>query len=121
MNKQILVSALGAMLLASCADHFDQNFETVRPGKEAQYGYLEQYDALKEYIKDRPNFHLGIGTAVDEYNKKELVYALTNSNFNETVAGNAMKMSSCVADDGSMNFDKVSEYVKNATDAGLSV
>ena len=109
------------MLLASCADHFDQNFETVRPGKEAQYGYLEQYDALKEYIKDRPNFHLGIGTAVDEYNKKELVYALTNSNFNETVAGNAMKMSSCVADDGSMNFDKVSEYVKNATDAGLSV
>lgn len=121
MNKQILVSALGAMLLASCVDHFDQNFETVRPDKEAQYGYLEQYDALKEYIKDRPNFHLGIGTAVDEYNKKELVYALTNSNFNETVAGNAMKMSSCVADDGSMNFDKVSEYVKNATDAGLSV
>ena len=121
MNKQILVSALGAMLLASCADHFDQNFETVRPGKEAQYGYLEQYDALKEYIKDRPNFHLGIGTAVDEYNKKELVYALTNSNFNETVAGNAMKMSSCVADDGSMDFDKVNEYVKNATDAGLSV
>lgn len=121
MNKQILVSALGAMFLASCADHFDQNFETVRPEKEAQYGYLEQYDALKEYIKDRPNFHLGIGTAVDEYNKKELVYALTNSNFNETVAGNAMKMSSCVADDGSMNFDKVSEYVKNATDAGLSV
>lgn len=121
MNKQILVSALGAMLLASCADHFDQNFETVRPGKEAQYGYLEQYDALKEYIKDRPNFHLGIGTTVDEYNKKELVYALTNSNFNETVAGNAMKMSSCVADDGSMDFDKVKEYVKNATDAGLSV
>lgn len=121
MNKQILVSALGAMLLASCADHFDQNFETVRPGKEAQYGYLEQYDALKEYIKDRPNFHLGIGTAVDEYNKKELVYALTNSNFNETVAGNAMKMSSCVADDGSMDFEKVKEYVKNATDAGLSV
>ena len=121
MNKQILVSALGVMLLASCVDHFDQNFETVRPDKEAQYGYLEQYDALKEYIKDRPNFHLGIGTAVDEYNKKELVYALTNSNFNETVAGNAMKMASCVADDGSMNFDKVSEFVKNATDAGLSV
>ena len=121
MKKQIIVSAFGAMLLASCADHFDQNFETVRPDKEAQYGYLEQYDALKEYIKDRPNFHLGIGTTVDEYNKKELVYALTNSNFNETVAGNAMKMASCVADDGSMDFEKVKEYVKNATDAGLSV
>ena len=109
------------MLLASCADHFDQNFETVRPDKLAEYGYLEKYDALKDYIADKPNFHLGIGTTVDEYNKQELVYALTNSNFNETVAGNAMKMASCVADDGSMNFDKVSEYVKNATDAGLSV
>ena len=121
MKRQIIISAFGAMLLASCADHFDQNFETVRPEKEAQYGYLEQYDALKEYIKDHPNFHLGIGTTVDEYNKQELVYALTNSNFNETVAGNAMKMSSCVADDGSMDFDKVTTYVKNATDAGLSV
>ena len=49
------------------------------------------------------------------------MYALTNSNFNETVAGNAMKMASCVADDGSMDFEKVKEYVKNATDAGLSV
>ena len=121
MNKQILVSALGAMLLASCADHFDQNFETVRPEKLAEYGYLEKYDALKDYIADKPNFHLGIGTTVDEYNKQELVYALTNSNFNETVAGNAMKMASCVADDGSMDFEKVSTYVNNATDAGLSV
>ena len=121
MNKQILVSALGVTLLASCADRFDQNFETVRPDKEAQYGYLEKYDALKEYIKDNPNFHLGVGTTVDEYNKQDLVYALTNSNFNETVAGNAMKMASCVADDGSMDFDKVRTYVNNATEAGLSV
>ena len=121
MKKQIIVSAFGTMLLASCADHFDQNFETVRPDKLADYGYLEKYDALKEYIADKPNFHLGIGTTVDEYNKQELVYALTNSNFNETVAGNAMKMNACVADDGSMNFDKVTTYVNNATDAGLSV
>lgn len=41
MKKQIIVSAFGAMLLASCADHFDQNFETVRPDKLAEYGYLE--------------------------------------------------------------------------------
>ena len=121
MKRQIIISAFGAMLLASCADHFDQNFETVRPDKLAEYGYLEKYDALKDYIADKPNFHLGIGTTVDEYNKQELVYALTNSNFNETVAGNAMKMASCVADDGSMDFEKVKTYVKNATNAGLSV
>ena len=121
MKRQIIISAFGAMLLASCADHFDQNFETVRPDKLAEYGYLEKYDALKDYIADKPNFHLGIGTTVDEYNKQELVYALTNSNFNETVAGNAMKMASCVANDGSMDFEKVRTYVDYATDAGLSV
>lgn len=121
MKKQILVPALGVILLASCADRFDQNFETVRPDKEALYGYLEKYDALKEYVKDNPNFHLGIGTTAADYNKKELVYALTNSNFTETVAGNAMKMASCVSDDGSMDFETVVNYVNNATDAGLSV
>ena len=68
-----------------------------------------------------PNFKLGIALEAAEFNKQGLVYCLAGSNFNETVAGNAMKMASCVADDGRMNFDNVSEYVKNATDAGLSV
>ena len=111
------------MLLVSCADEFDRSYEVGRPDNMEQYGYLNDYKPLKEYV-DRskyPNFKLGVGTTVSDYLKKELVYALTNSNFDETVAGNAMKMASCVNDNGDMDFSTVSEYVNTATDAGLSV
>ena len=111
------------MLLASCADEFDRSYEVGRPDNVAEYGYLSDYKPLKEYV-DRskyPNFKLGVGTTVSDYLKKELVYGLTNSNFDETVAGNAMKMASCVNDNGDMDFSTVSEYVTAATEAGLSV
>ena len=123
MKKSIFISALAALLFSSCADEFDQNYMVSRPEMAAEYAYLNDYQPLKNYI-DRskfPNFKLGVGTTVSEYLKQELVYGLTNSNFDETVAGNAMKMASCVKDDGSMDFSTVSDYVKTATDAGLAV
>ena len=123
MKKVLIISALGAMFMASCADEFDQTYEVGRPEMSAEYAYLNDYQPLKEYV-DRskyPNFKLGIGTTASEYLKQELVYSLVNSNFDETEPGNAMKMASCVSDDGSMNFATVSEYVNAATEAGLSV
>lgn len=44
---------------------------------------------------------------------------MTNANFTETVAGNAMKMSSCVNGSGVMSFSTVTNYVNTATAAGL--
>ena len=46
---------------------------------------------------------------------------MTNQNFTETVAGNAMKMASCVDGNGNMNFTTVKNYVNTATEAGLNV
>ena len=125
MKKTIIISALGAMLMASCADEFDTNNYVVdRPAKTAEYAYLNDYQPLKQYV-DRSkysNFKLGIGTTASDYLKKELVYALVNSNFDETEPGNCMKMASCVnSDNGAMDFGTVSEYVNTATDAGLNV
>ncbi len=117
------LGGVGGGLLTSCADEFDQSYSVDKPARLADYAYLDSYQPLKNYV-DRskyPNFKLGIGTTASEYVKQELVYALTNSNFDETVAGNAMKMASCVNDKGEMNFAPVSEYVNTATDAGLSV
>ena len=107
-------------LLASCADEFDRHFEAGRPDKTEKYAYLTDYKALKDYVAD-PNFHLGVGTDAEDYAKQGVTYVVTNANFTETVAGNAMKMASCVGDDGSMNFGTVEAYVKAATDAGLNV
>ena len=106
--------------MASCADEFDQTYTVGRPDMTAEYAYLEAYEPLKEYV-DNSDFHLGLAVAAPDYNKQELVYSLANSNFTEIVAGNAMKMASVVNDNGDMNFATVSEFVDNATDAGMSV
>ena len=120
MKKQYIVLALGAMLMASCAEEFDRNFEVGRPDKTEKYAYLTEYKALKEYVSD-PNFHLGVGTDAADYANQGVAYVVTNANFNETVAGNAMKMGSCVDENGNMNFGTVEAYVKEATNAGMSI
>ena len=99
-----------------------QKFELGKPNNDA-YRYLDNYKALKEYIdRDKyPNFKLGAGTTVNDYLNKSLIKNLTNKNFNETVAGNAMKMASCVDGNGNMNFSTVTRYVNAATSAGLNV
>ena len=120
MKKVLIISALGAMFMASCADEFDQTYQVGRPDMSAEYAYLEAYEPLKEYVGNS-EFHLGLAVAAPEYNKQELVYSLANSNFTEIVAGNAMKMASCVGENGAMNFATVSDFVSMATDAGMSV
>ena len=99
-----------------------QKFELGKPNNDA-YRYLDNYKALKEYIdRDKyPNFKLGAGTTVNDYLNKSLIKNLINKNFNETVAGNAMKMASCVDGNGNMNFSTVTRYVNAATSAGLNV
>lgn len=99
-----------------------ESFEKGKPGDE-NYRYLDEYKALKEYIDytKYPNFKLGIGTTVNDYLQKSTVYNLTNKNFTETVAGNAMKMGSIVNGNGDMNFTTVKKYVEAATEAGLNV
>ena len=123
VSMSLCVTVAVSALMSSCADRFDQSYEVGRPDKQEQYGYLDNYEPLKNYV-DRskyPNFKLGVGTTVSDYLKQELVYGLTNSNFDETVAGNAMKMASCVNEKGEMNFSSVTDYVSMATEAGLSV
>ena len=122
MKKQLIITALGAMLLASCADTWDRVYEGGDPQKEG-YEYLADYAPLKEYV-DRskyPNFKVALAIEANDYNKQELVYALANSNFNELVTGNAMKMASCVDDKGNMSFGTVTEFINNATNAGMDV
>ena len=99
-----------------------ENYEKGKPNND-NYRYLDKYEALKNYIdyEKYPNFKLGIGTTVPDYLKKSTVYKMTNANFTETVAGNAMKMASCVNGNGDMNFTTVKNYVNAATEAGLSV
>ena len=123
MKKQYIILALGAMLMASCADEFDRNFEVGRPEMSEKYAYLTDYKALKEYIdySKYPNFKLGVGTDAADYANQGVSYVVSNANFTEVVAGNAMKMASCVDDNGAMNFGTVESFVNTAAKAGMNV
>ena len=99
-----------------------KSFELGKPNDD-NYRYLDGYKALKEYIdySKYPNFKLGAGTTVDTYVSNSTYKSMIDNNFTETVAGNAMKMASCVDGNGNMNFTKVKNYVNAAEKGGISV
>ena len=49
------------------------------------------------------------------------VHSMAISNFDEMTAGNEMKYASCVADDGTMNFYNVTNFVNEAKAAGMTI
>ncbi|MDE6654861.1 MAG: endo-1,4-beta-xylanase, partial [Muribaculaceae bacterium] len=121
MKKATLTSiALLSILFASSQTL--KNYEQGNPN-DPNYDYLKDFAPLKNYIDydNYPNFKLGIGTTVDQYLSNYSVKGFTNDNFTETVAGNAMKMASCVNNNGDMNFTNVTKYVNAAEEAGINV
>ena len=114
----MMIMAAGLSTMAAAQEKFEQG----KPNDD-NYRYLDEYQGLKNYIdySKYPNFKLGAGTTVNEYLNNSLVKNMTNKNFTETVAGNAMKMASCVDANGNMNFSTVKSYVNAATEAGLNV
>ena len=119
MNRLYVLLFAAGLSTAAAAQ---EKFELGKPNN-SDYRYLDEYKGLKEYIdySKYPNFKLGAGTTVNDYLTNSTVKNLTNKNFTETVAGNAMKMASCVDNNGNMNFTTVKSYVKAATEAGLNV
>ena len=123
VNKYIISALVCPFVLGSCADWDDWKYDVEKPQTIAQYEYLNDYAPLKEYL-DRgahPGFKVSAALGVDEFNQQGPLFRLAAHNFDEIVAGNAMKMASCVNDQGEMDFSKVSSFVRAAEDAKLTV
>lgn len=123
LYKKILPLAIIFVSMVSCTDKHILDYSVDKPEELLAMEYVNKYDALKAYI-DRtanPNFKLGSGVSVSDYISKNIVYRLTNANFDEMTAGNAMKYSSIVKDDGSMDFSQVSKFVDAAQLAGITI
>lgn len=120
--KKIVLMTLTVFSVIIASAQTLKNYEQGIPN-DPNYDYLKDFSALKNYIDyDKfPNFKLGIGTTVDQYLSNPTVAGMTNDNFTETVAGNAMKMSSCVNNSGGMDFTRVTNYVNAAEKAGINV
>ena len=127
-NINLGLGLMALLALSSCADDKFSEYRTDMTKNLKDYQYLNNYEPLKKYVEDmkaagkcNPDFKLGIALEAAEFNKQALVYCLAGSNFNEMTAGNAMKMASCVKDDGSTDFSLVKEFVKNADDADMTI
>lgn len=127
-NINLGLGLMALLALSSCADDKFSEYRTDMTKNLKEYQYLNNYEPLKKYVEDmkaagkcNPDFKLGIALEAAEFNKQALVYCLAGSNFNEMTAGNAMKMASCVKDDGSTDFSLVKEFVKNAQDADMTI
>ena len=119
------IVAVAAMAVVSCADDKFQSYQTADPNAKhsADYAYLNELDDLKSYTNPKASstFKLGGAMEASDFMKKEQYYALGVSNFEEIVAGNAMKMASCVNSNGVFDYAAVTSFVNSAVDAGLDV
>ncbi len=121
--NKIWIGAIAAMVVGSCADDSKLDFYVEKPESLAVMEYLDEYDVLKSYV-DRnanPNFKLGAGVSVADFNKLGRDYSLIVSNFDDVTAGWEMKHGGVVQDNGSMNLDRVRNFIKNTKEAGISV
>lgn len=120
--KKNFLAAIACLPVMIASAQTLKNYEQGNP-KDPNYDYLKDYAPLKNYIDyDKyPNFKLGGAIIVDDYLNNSTVAGMINDNFTETVAGNAMKMSSCVNGNGGMDFSKVKRFVSATEKAGINL
>jgi GH35 family endo-1,4-beta-xylanase len=119
LNRIFLpVAALGA-LLASCDD---QKMEWATPDghypvtvAEMPLQLAEQianYDYIKAYAQQyTPKMTIGLGLGADLYISDEQYRQVANDNFQMLTTGNAMKHSSVVKNDGSLDFTTIDKFL----------
>ena len=103
----------------------EEEGETPQPKPEEQldYNHLDAYAPLKTYVNRTvsPDFKLGAAVTVSNYLKKTQEYNMAVENFDEMTAGNAMKQSSVMRADGTMNFSQVRNFLDLASQSGMTV
>ena len=120
---KIIAGIILTIGVSACTDETLLSYSVEKPESLIQYEYLNNYDVLKSYV-DRakyPDFKLGLAIIAGDFNSKGAQYEIAKNNFNEITAGNCMKYSSCVRDDGSMDFSTVEKLIKTAKSAGLTL
>ena len=94
------------------------------PEPQPSYDNLGAYDVLKNYVNRTvsPDFKLGGAVTVNEFLRKTgPEYSIAVANLDEMTAGNAMKQSSVMRADGSMDFNTVKNFLNAAAAEGLTV
>ena len=121
-----LLLSYGAFTL-SCGDDdnvIDYTTKTVPDDNKDENKTLDENSGLKEYLdRDKhPGFKVSGALDVGEFhNNTNDIRTIVAHNFDEIVAGNAMKYASCVNWNGDLNFDRVKQFCEDAKASGLSI
>ncbi len=125
MNKyKYLAAGLALMgLIPSCADDFTNDFSVEKPSSVEMLEDINSYEPLKSYINrsQYPNFKLAGALSVNDFSSIANLTALAATNFDEVVAGNAMKYASCVNEKGEMDFTTVDNFITTAQKCNVGI
>lgn len=123
-NRLFIGTSL-CLAVCSCADQGLLPFpgELQVPDELTQNANLQEYDILKNYVNrtDNPGFKLGIAVDENDFINRGAAFSIAQTNFDDVTPGNAMKYSSVVKDDGTMDFSTVESFIETAEAAGLTV
>lgn len=123
-NKLFIGTSL-CLAVCSCADQGLLPFpgELQVPDELTQNANLQEYDVLKNYVNrtENPGFKLGIAVDENDFINKGATFSIAQTNFDDVTPGNAMKYSSVVKDNGTMDFSTVESFISTAEAAGLTV
>ncbi|GAF04034.1 endo-1,4-beta-xylanase [Saccharicrinis fermentans] len=121
--NNICLGVLAIVLISSCADESLLDYDVKKPEQIQNYDYLKEYDVLKEYVsrESHPDFILGAGVSLPDFNKKGYQYAHIVSNFNEITAGYNMKHGAIVTNNGDLQLAGVVQFVETAEQAGITI
>lgn len=124
MNKIYKVAlGLTSLLVTSCTKYEALEYSVVKPETAVIQEDIDSYPALKSYINRtaHPNFKFGVALSLADYNNKNVMYRLANTNFDEIALGYEMKHGAVVQANGNLSLDNVTKLLENAKAAGTSV
>lgn len=127
-NKIILPVVAGALILGSCDDNKmewgtpdDHGKVEISDIPLALKEKLANYKMIKEYAREyTPGMTIGLGLGADLYISDEQYRQVADENFQLFTCGNAMKHSSVVQNNGSLNFTTIDNFL-NAVPADIEV
>ena len=113
--------AVGAVLmLGSCADDLTKEIKVDKPDSVTEEEKYRGLASLKEG-KGGNDVMLSVALPASDLINVGVAQALTVSNFDDVATSDAMVHSACVNNDGVLNFDKATQFVKAAKKYELSV
>ena len=116
IHNILLASAAATMLLTGCVEDFDTSYAAgEKPESVAMDDLTRGYEVLKNYT----DMKLGANLTIADLKAANTSFSTVLANFNAVNITDGFEHKAVVADDGTVNASKNTDYVQKAIDAGL--